>query len=54
MNRIPTDQLFRSNLEPIGDRTIDAILDAAERESLRRGYESAIAEEMLQHPEAAS
>ena len=53
MTRIPTDELFRlgpNGLEPISDETIARKLD--EIAALRQGYAAAVAEEMLQTPEA--
>lgn len=52
---LPPEDLFRigpTGLEEISDATLNLRLDALERESLRRGYEAATAEEMLQLPEA--
>jgi hypothetical protein len=55
MNRLPTESLFRigpTGLEPISDETLNGLLDASERQALQ-GYRQAVAEEMLQHPEAS-
>lgn len=53
--RLADCELFRvtsRGLEEISDETLNARLDAAERESLRRGYQAPVAEELLQIPEA--
>lgn len=57
IRRLSAVELFRvgpDGLEAIGDDTLRRRLDAAERESLRQGYAEAVAEELLQQPEAAS
>ena len=54
MRRLSDVELFRigpDGLEEIGDRTLDLRLDAAERQAMK-GYQEAVAEEMLSTPEA--
>ena len=54
MKRIPTEQLFRptaNGLEAVSDDTIRRLLDASERRQLE-GYRQAVADEMIQTPEA--
>lgn len=52
---LTAEELFHltaDGLLEISDETLSARLDAAEREALKRGYDAAAAEEMLQSPEA--
>lgn len=54
--RLTDEELFDigpGGLEDIGDATLTRRLDEAEQRSLRRGYKAAVAEEMLQTPEAS-
>lgn len=49
--RLGTEQLFYPDLTPIGDETLSRKLDEAFRREFVSGYQSAVREEMLQHPE---
>lgn len=51
MRRLSVEELF-PNGEPIGDETLRRKLDEAERRHLETSYRTAVAEEMLQLPEA--
>lgn len=55
VRRLSDSELFRvtnDGLEAISDETLNARIDAAEREAMRRGYDTATAEVVLQSPEA--
>ena len=54
--RLSDSELFHlrgpDGVEAISDETLNRRLDALEREAVRRGYQAAVSEEMLKHPEA--